>query len=71
MISDLAPPDATLTTASDPNRCWECAFYSFKVFCNENESKGKCFRDFKDQHKVWWVDGLNTCPGFNKDPYPP
>lgn len=70
-VSDLAPPDATMTTATDPRRCWECAFYSFKVFANEDDTQGKCFRDRDSKNKVWWVDGLNTCPGFKKDPYSP
>lgn len=63
-MSDLAPPDARMTTADDPCRCWECGYYSFKTFAGPDDSSGKCFRDRDANGKVWYVDGLMTCPGF-------
>ena len=63
-MNDLAPDDATMTDPSNPRRCWECGYYSFKVYGDQDNTSGKCFRDHKTLHKVYWVDGLMTCPGF-------
>lgn len=65
--SVLAPSDAQMTTKDNPRRCWECGYYSFKVYAGEDDSSGKCFRDFKTASKVYWVEGLMTCPGFLVD----
>ena len=66
-MMDLAPPDATWTTKDDPRRCWMCGAYSFKVFCGVDSTSGKCFRDRNDTRKVYYVDGLMTCPGFRPE----
>lgn len=66
-IDELAPPDATWTNKSDPRRCWMCDAYSFKVYSGEDSTSGKCFRDFRENRKVWYVDGLMTCPGFRPE----
>lgn len=63
-IAQDAPPEAVVTDANNPRRCWNCDCYSFKVYANDDETQGKCFRDTKATGKVWWVDGLMTCPGF-------
>lgn len=63
-ISNLAPPNATWTNKDNPRRCWMCKYYSFKVYGGDNDTSGKCFRDHKKDSKVWYVDGLMTCPDF-------
>lgn len=68
-ISDLAPPNATMTHADDPHRCWRCGYYSFKTYAGEDDTTGKCFRDHKKDRTVWFVDGLMTCPGWIEDKY--
>jgi hypothetical protein len=66
-IEDLAPPDFKWTTKDDPKRCWMCGYYSFKTYGGDDSTSGKCFRDHKSSGKVWYVDGLMTCPGFIPD----
>lgn len=64
---DLAPPDAVMTDASNPRRCWNCDCYSFKVYGGEDNTQGKCFRDYGATNHYWYADGLMTCPGFKPD----
>lgn len=66
-IEDLAPPDFLWTNKDDPRRCWNCQFYSFKCYGGPDSTSGKCFRDHNKIEKVWYVDGLMTCPGFIED----
>jgi len=56
-----------MTTKDDPARCWRCAYYSFKTYGDIDSTTGKCFRDHIAQKKVWYVDGLMTCPSFVED----
>lgn len=63
----LAPDAATMTTRDDPRRCWECAFYNFKVYGGENNSEGKCFGYRETNHRIYWVDGLMTCSRFKQN----
>jgi hypothetical protein len=65
--SNFAPPEANWTTKDDLRRCWNCDFYSFKVYGGEDSTQGKCFRDRDKSRKVWWVDGLMTCPSWKPD----
>lgn len=63
----LAPPDATLAGAHgtlSTSRCWNCAYYSFKVYGGDDSTQGKCFRD---SGRTWWVDGLMICPSYKPD----
>lgn len=62
------PSDAILTTADDPRRCWNCGYYSFKIYGgNDVDTSGKCFVDFADNRKMRYVHGLMTCPKFQPD----
>lgn len=61
---DLAPPNATMTDRNNPRRCWNCGYYSFKVYGGEDDTEGKCFRDRGTSKTFWWVNGLMTCPSF-------
>jgi len=63
----LPPPDAVTTDASNPKRCWNCDCYSFKVYGSQDNTQGKCFRDFHQNRELHWVDGLMTCPGWRPD----
>ena len=63
----LPPADATMTTADDLKRCWNCDCYSFKVFGGVDSTQGKCFRDFDKDRTLHWVDGLMTCPQWKPD----
>lgn len=65
--SSAAPPDAIMTMPSNEARCWFCVHYSFKVFAGDDETQGKCFRDFDATRGYWWVDGNMTCPQFKCD----
>jgi hypothetical protein len=66
---DLAPDDAVMTTNANPHRCWNCAYYSFKMYGGDDDAtQGKCFRDRRETGgSVYWVDGLMTCPAFKPD----
>lgn len=61
------PPNAAMTGKDNQQRCWNCAYYSFKVWRGDDDTEGKCFRDRDACGRVWWVDGLMTCPSFKKD----
>jgi len=63
---DLSPPDAVWAGKSKAERCWNCAFYSFKTYGGEDSTSGKCFR-YRDGGKVFYVDGLMWCPAFKSD----
>lgn len=56
-----------MTTPDNEARCWLCVSYSFKVFAGDDETQGKCFRDFESTRGYWWVDGNMTCPRFHLD----
>lgn len=60
----LAPPEATEGAGIEV--CWNCDCYSFKVYGGD-WSSGKCFRDYAEMKKVWYVYGDMTCPGWKPD----
>jgi hypothetical protein len=66
-VSDLAPADAKWAPLPTQRRCWNCLYYSFKVYGGEDSSSGKCFRDHEKARKVYYVDGNMVCSGFKLD----
>lgn len=66
-MDELAPQDAYLTSAANPHRCWRCEYYSFKTFAGEDDTTGKCFRDYEKTRHIYYVNGIMTCPGFRED----
>lgn len=51
-------------------RCFNCAFYSFKSYANDDENSGKCFVQFQIApvgEKVLWTEGKEICDHFKFD----
>ena len=64
----LGPSGAVGEDAPRPDgqRCFLCAFYSFKIYANDANNSGKCF-GARDEEGTRWVYAGMWCPRYKEN----